>query len=358
MKILTLSSLSVAFLLASSGCALLDGQSSGDGDGDGDRTGSGSRPGFGNSPNKGDGDGDTPASGVGCSSLCQQQGQCLPETDVATCISECDSARQESSNYGCGAEYDALLGCIDPCDTSAAACDGLVNAWLGCMTGEPGGTGGAGTGGSVFGGTGGIVVGTGGTFAGSGGSLVGVGGSPTTTGPASDFAYDGLGATQAGWYGYLFTVADALGGYINPAEGEPFVGAAVCADGYTAADWAGFGLIGFSIAQSIDPETLAGGDANEIVPGGTGVRVSVQNYAGSQLRVQIQDNSGTSWCAPVPVTGTGTIPWSSFNTMCWDGTGATYVGQPISQVMVQAPASSNLSPTAYDFCIISLDQAP
>ncbi len=178
--------------------------------------------------------------------------------------------------------------------------------------------------------------------------------------PPSEFATNGFGSTANGWEGYLFTVPDAVGGNITPAEGAAFVGPSLCAKGMTGASYEGFGIIGFNIAQEIDPETMAGGDPVEIAPGGTGVQVKiVNNVAGTQMRVQLQDNALTSWCAPIPAAGEGIITWDQFNTTCWNGMGSGYdPTTPISQVMVQAVSGSDMVPTAFDFCIVNLDLAP
>lgn len=353
-------------LLASPGCALLGGGSSSSGSGDGDGTGGGNGTGGGIT---GDGDGDPAIALDACSTQCETAAACGGVEDPTTCVSECSTSVADAAASGCLAEYEALLGCLDPCDeTSAAACESLFLSYGDCMTGATA-TGGAssGTGGAA--GTGGSVVGSGGSVVGTGGSVMGTGSAPGTggsastcypqTGPASDFVVDGWGSTAGGWQGYLFTVQDELGGTISPPEGSCWTGTSVCASGYTGASYEGFGIIGFNIAQTRDPVTLDGGPESEIVPGGSGVAVTVLNNAGSGLRVQIQNNSGTFWCAQVPATGTGVIPWTSFNTQCWEpALGTYYAYEPISQVMVQAPASGEISQTSFDFCVISLDQAP
>lgn len=333
MKVLQL--IFAPLLFIASACSLLEGDSGGGGDGDGD--------GGGNSL---------------CGRFCREAASCTAD-DPSGCTSECEEARQ--TYPACASAYDAFLRCIDPCDqATAASCDSQLDAYATCISDvPPAGTGGlpGGTGG-LPGGTGGLILGSGGLPGGSGGLILGSGGS-APTGPASTFAVDGFGTTPNGWSGYLWTAVDDWGGVITPTDG--FVGTSLCAEGYTGADWAGFGIIGFNIAQEVDPETLAGGLELEIAPSGTGVSVDVVNRGGSSLRVQIQNNSGTFWCAAVPGSGTGLIPWGSFNTQCWtdefgmSNTGAFYAGEPISQVMVQAPSSSNLTQTPFDFCVISLD---
>ena len=74
--------------------------------------------------------------------------------------------------------------------------------------------------------------------------------------------------------------------------------------------------------------------------------MNVENHGGSALRLQIQGPDGATsatdrWCAPIKGSG-GFIPWSSFNTKCWDGTGTAYSGQPIvSASTIGRPVSIN-----------------
>ena len=227
------------------------------------------------------------------------------------------------------------------------------------------------TGGGTVGGTGGTTPGgTGGTTPGGtgGGTVDGSGGGTTTPGGVSDFVMGGLGESGT-WKGYLFTTANEAGtgqdgayeaSTIMPAE---FTGAQICASGTLVAAYEAFGMIGWNIAQEIDPETMMGGAEMEILPGGTGVDYNVTNAEGSNLRIQIQDNSGLDtnrWCADIPGgMGSGTIPWSDFRTECWVTTGTVYdpMANPISQVAVQVPASSNMSQTLFDYCVIHLGPA-
>ena len=83
---------------------------------------------------------------------------------------------------------------------------------------------------------------------------------------------------------------------------------------------------------------------------GTGLSINVSgNVAG--LRVQIQ--SGTmNWCANLMASGGVMIPWSMFNTMCWNTPlGMPFVpGTPISAVQVVVP--SGTAPVPFSFCLV------
>jgi hypothetical protein len=56
------------------------------------------------------------------------------------------------------------------------------------------------------------------------------------------------------------------------------------------------------------------------------------------------------WCANiVSDTGPTFIPFTAFNSHCWDGTGASFTGQPVSAVTFLVAGA--LSPTPFNFCI-------
>jgi len=97
-----------------------------------------------------------------------------------------------------------------------------------------------------------------------------------------------------------------------------------------------------------------------IAPSADGLLLDVKNNAGSALRVQIQAldgavNDQARWCAPVSGSG-GFIPWTAFNTACWDNSGAPYRLQPISGAMLLVPGSPSESVT-YDVCLNALSEA-
>jgi hypothetical protein len=90
------------------------------------------------------------------------------------------------------------------------------------------------------------------------------------------------------------------------------------------------------------------------------MNISVTNTGGGQLRVQIQGPNGATdanqrWCAPIPGNG-GFIPWTAFNTMCWDNSGTAYAKQPIVAVLVLVPGST-AGTRNFDFCVNSVAAA-
>ena len=110
-------------------------------------------------------------------------------------------------------------------------------------------------------------------------------------------------------------------------------------------------MIGINVGQV---DTGAAEPPNpEIVLQGDGLYVSVTNNATNALRIQIQDalggdNADHRWCALY--TGPGVIPWSAFNTACWNDSGTTYAMQPINAILVMVPGD-NAADTPFDFCV-------
>lgn len=180
------------------------------------------------------------------------------------------------------------------------------------------------------------------------------GGSSGVNGYEADFVSGGRG-TVGVWDGYLFTVAEA-DSTISPGE---ILDSNLCVSGTLGPAYEEWAMLGWNIAQEIDPETFEGGAVNAVSPGGVGVEVRTINNGGSGLRVVIQtDESGSeSWCAPVPPAG-GVIPWSDFRKECWTIGGESYDGvTPISLVGVLTYAGSDTLPTNFDYCVLHLGPA-
>ena len=127
-------------------------------------------------------------------------------------------------------------------------------------------------------------------------------------------------------------------------------------------DYSGTGMIGVNLNQAQDgtdppkqtwtPTSIASG----------GIAVDVHNAGGSVIRVQIQapggDTDGTKrWCAPVTTFDQAiTIPWSDFNTTCWNNQGAAYAGEALESVIIIVPGG-NLAAVDFDFCLNALSLA-
>ena len=179
--------------------------------------------------------------------------------------------------------------------------------------------------------------------------------------PASSAIGSSAGAyvSSGEFRGYAFTSASGTGTSISPMNFEARqAGQGLCAMGTVgpAADYSGTALVGVNVSQDM----ATGAMPRPIVPMKSGISVQVKNNAGSTLRVQIQGPNGATdakqrWCAPISGNG-GFIPFSAFNTACWDNSGSAYAKQPIVAAMVLVPGG-NTDPVEFDFCIQTLTTA-
>ncbi len=184
-----------------------------------------------------------------------------------------------------------------------------------------------------------------------------VGGADSVGGSSS-----GDGAYYVGgvWNGTMWDLATGTGSTITPIDftshtpGTPF-----CVSGSVGPmlDYSGIAVVGYNINQA-KGATAQGTWTPASVSSG-GVTVNVSNNGTSVLRVQIQGpNAATDatdrWCATMTTFNQAvTIPWSNFNTSCWDGLGTRYSGQPLQEVMILVPGD-DLYSVPYSFCLNSI----
>jgi hypothetical protein len=161
------------------------------------------------------------------------------------------------------------------------------------------------------------------------------------------------------WKGYLWIAhhGDETTLTATNFGAEKFDGP-VCIHGSVAAtkDSSASAMLGVNVNQAhkLDATLLT------VVPTQAGVRVSVMNKASSPLRIQIQSLDGATndkarWCANVVGSG-DFVPWTQFNTACWDGSGNPYRKEPLSAVMLLVPGSTDAA-VPYDFCLADLREA-
>jgi hypothetical protein len=109
------------------------------------------------------------------------------------------------------------------------------------------------------------------------------------------------------------------------------------------------------VGLGFNANQIAEADAplNTVIPTGTGLTISFTNPGGTTLRAQIQ-SATVQWCYTLTgSSGTVTIPYSSFNTACWEPLdGAYYAGESITGVQLTVPGNG-VSLTSYDFCLVS-----
>ncbi len=198
----------------------------------------------------------------------------------------------------------------------------------------------------------------------SSGAVNSTGGVPSSNGGAS-FSTGGMAAGGANgsyyvngpWAGYVWT-ATCTGSSITGDFSTHMTGSPYCVSGSVApaSDYSGWAMLGWNINQTQGSSTPNGTWTPSNINSG-GVLISVSNSGGSALRVQIagpnaSTDSSDTWCAAVTGAG-GLIPWTSFNTACWDNSGTAYAGQPISNVEVLVPGG-NIAAVPFDFCLNSL----
>jgi hypothetical protein len=106
------------------------------------------------------------------------------------------------------------------------------------------------------------------------------------------------------------------------------VGPATAANSY-----AGVAYMGFNLGQDVGSTTVP-----TVTPTGTGLTVTVNTSTGPlPVRVQLTGTGSTFWCYTLPGASPVTIPYSSFNTACWDGSGTAYAKQPITSIELVVP---------------------
>jgi hypothetical protein len=237
--------------------------------------------------------------------------------------------------------------------------------------GSSGGATSFGSGGSSSNGSGGITVivgASGGAAPGSGGApasgtgggvIVGGGtggGAPSMGGALA--VVDGY-AMNATWKGYGYTFTSPATGSKATVSPATFKGMTqLCAMGMIASDPTSMSVagMGWNVNQALGSTAITPGAVS-----GAGLTVSVSASgltltvgAGSQLRAQIKGTSG-DFCAPIAAQGTSTIPWATFNSKCWDGSGTKFADASITAVELVVPSA----PTAIGpFNVCLLDAHP
>ena len=232
--------------------------------------------------------------------------------------------------------------------------------------GVPNPSGGRATGGVSYP-SGGVAVGgtpvlwTGGVPNPSGGTANPSGGASTDGGPSTGGRLNvtaGGYVVGTGYHGYAWTASMGTGSTITPTTYEAVTSATqLCASGIVAAmsDYSGAGLLGINLNQNPDA-----GTESTYLPAGSSLVVNVTNSGGSPLRVQIQTQNGATdpnqrWCAPITQFNQDvTIPWTAFNSMCWDNSGTTYAGQALQALIILVPGN-NSATTNFNFCLNALE---
>src|SRR6185503_3791995 len=108
------------------------------------------------------------------------------------------------------------------------------------------------------------------------------------------------------------------------------VGPATAANNY-----AGIAYLGFAIGQGVGTST-----PSKIAPTGSSLTITfTASTGGLPLRAQLSDGS-TSWCYVIPTGSPVTIPYTSFNTMCFGTGGTAYAKQPLQNIQLVVPGGA------------------
>ena len=235
------------------------------------------------------------------------------------------------------------------------------------------GFGGSASGGSSFGGGSGGRGGGGGTagLGGSGsGGRSGTGGTTVSLPDAAPLRPDALVAMpvgtpvidpsrnyvtiNAGTVVLSGTVASACTGTGSLCGGPTYTETSFCTSGTVGASpsYSAWANAGFTVNQA----SGTSGSTKSLPFVGSSITVSYSNKGGSTLELQLWDGSNY-WCAYLPPSAgpnTVTIPFSKFNTACWDMSGTAFVsGTPIDMVQFLIPCSATTK-TPFDYCFLGL----
>jgi hypothetical protein len=107
-----------------------------------------------------------------------------------------------------------------------------------------------------------------------------------------------------------------------------------------------FALVGCNVNQDVSGVTDPPADEVTVA---TTDQICV---AGSGFdRIQIQDSSGTWWCAAPTST---CVPAGDFNTACWDASGEFFHGGPTQQILAMQPSSESKTPIIGTICVADI----
>jgi hypothetical protein len=286
-----------------------------------------------------------------------------------------------SSSGGAGSGGTTAKGGSGGTSSGGAGSGGTTNSGGTTTSGGTTGSGGTTTNGGTTGSGGTTNSGgttTNGGTTGSGGAT-GNGGSTGGSRPKGYFYTADWSVKSVDWHGCAWTGKDStVSGsttsvtpvdFMAIADGGPYE-----VSGTVYNDYNSVALMGFNLNEAItgvdtqcknDPAsaTKDGPPTATIPAGATGIAVnwSAKVAPVTSFRIQIQGVKGGSdatnrWCATITdASGPSFVPFSSFNTKCWDGTGTKYNNEPIDAVVFLVPGTV-AKPAPYDFTIV--DFAP
>lgn len=195
-------------------------------------------------------------------------------------------------------------------------------------------------------------------YGGGGGGGAGGGGGGSTCGAGNGLCCPGNYCTIGSAKGYQYSYSDREDGGGSSATlasssrtcvSGRAVGASCETQSCFSTYWGGGLGINLNQAQSdgATPMSFTGA-------GSAGVSYAIDNLI-QGMRIVVGDST-TDYCVNLN-SSSGTIPWRSFNSMCWNGNGTSLSGPPSSftsiRFQVVADAVYDID-TDFDFCVTSL----
>jgi hypothetical protein len=89
---------------------------------------------------------------------------------------------------------------------------------------------------------------------------------------------------------------------------------------------------------------------------GSGIAYALDNLPSQGMRIII-DQGGADYCATL-TTVAATVPWSRFNTKCWDNTGIALIIAPTTATHINFEVTAVKTAEMYAFCVMSVSFAP
>lgn len=169
--------------------------------------------------------------------------------------------------------------------------------------------------------------------------------------------------TSGLWKGYAWSLSLGAGSVVAPADFSTLkaTDTRLCAKGTVGKDpaYGGVVMVGVNLNQeALPPAGALEPPIVQYTPTGTGIRFAVTNPGASELRIQLQDHSGTAagrWCASISGES-GFVPWADFNTTCWaPATGNPYNKEPLKDISITVPGK-NATDVPVDFCVENLSE--
>jgi hypothetical protein len=184
-------------------------------------------------------------------------------------------------------------------------------------------------------------------------------------------------AGNPGTGGYAFAYDDTLGSIVC-LDGCPNVDSTLLPCSGSGTLLCGHGTLAENSATSTPPYSIYGGGIGfalnqpmgtsaaspvqaPFAATGSGISYTVSSLPTNGLRLAIDHGGATiQYCATL-LTASGTVPWASFNTMCYDtppdGVALTAAPSDAHQIEFQMPTVTTATATA-DVCIMAVSFAP